>query len=337
MTRPRIRTCMFARMLAPAALLLALAVSTTAQENAPPEKLTTAEKPFVRLNIIVTDGKGRAVADVKREDLRVYEDGIEQPIAYFAKEEQPVSYGLVVDNSGSMRTQIGYVVASAKLVVDSNASEDEAFIVRFVSSDNIKVMQEFTSDRNALFKALESMYVQGGQTAVVDAVYLSAQYLLKSGKAADGRPRRQALVLISDGEDRASYYKAEDLFKLLKQSDIQVFCIGLTAALGKESGFISKSKRDLASDLLKRLASETGGRVFFAEKVGDLKEAVGEVVGNLHTQYVVGYDPPATTGGKAKHKIEVKVVDAPGREKLKAIVRPERAVAGQTGTEAKKK
>jgi Ca-activated chloride channel family protein len=331
-----IRPSEFARTLAALAAILALAAPSAAQD-APPEKLTVAQKPLVRLNVIVTDAKGRTVADVKREDLRVYEDGVEQPIAYFSKEEQPVSYGLVVDNSGSIRNQIGYVVTSAKLVVNSNAAEDEAFVVSFISADKIRVIQDITADKNALFKALESMYVEGGQTAVIDAVYLSAQYLLKSGKPVGDKSRRHILVLISDGEDRASYYKADDLSKLLKQSDIQIFCIGLVAALDKANGLMRPSTRARAANLLKSLAGETGGRVFFPEKVGELKDAIDEIVGNLHTQYVIGYDPPANAGGKTKHNIEVKVVEAPGREKFKAIVRPERTVAGDAGAEGQKK
>jgi Ca-activated chloride channel homolog len=328
--------CVLARTTVTIAALISLAVSSPAQDVVQ-DKLTAAEKPFVRLNVIVTDAKGRTVADIKREDLRVYEDGVEQPIAYFSKEAQPVSYGLVVDNSGSLRSQIGYVVDSAKLVIDSNATGDETFIVRFVSHDNIKVWQDFTSDKAALFKALDTMYVQGGQTAVIDAVYLAADHLLKNSKPTGGKPRRHVLVLISDGEDRNSFYKLDDLLKLIGRSDIQIFCIGLTAELDAQSGFTSPSKREAANNLLKRLANNTGGRVFFAKKVGELKESIDELIGNLHTQYVIGYDSPAGVGGKTKHKIEIKVVDAPGREKLKAIVRPERAAASGTNAEVQKK
>ena len=137
-------------------------------------------------------------------------------------------------------------------------------------------MQEVTADKAALFKALDAMYVEGGQTAIIDAVYLSANNLLNKGKPAGDKPRRHALVLISDGEDRASYYKIDDLFKLLRKSDIQIFCIGLTASLDKERGFTTQSKREKATDLLKRLASATGGRVYFAEKGKELALLGGE-------------------------------------------------------------
>jgi Ca-activated chloride channel homolog len=329
------RTHILARTLAPIALLLAFAASSA--QDAAPDKPTKAETPLVRLNVMITDKKGRTVSDVKAEDLRLFVDGMEQPIAYFSKEEQPVSYGLVVDNSGSLRDQIQYVVVSAKVVVDSNAVEDESFVVRFVASDNIRMMQGMTSDKAALFKALEAMYVEGGQTAVVDALYLAADHLLKNGKPAGDKPRRHALVLISDGEDRASFYKTEDIFKLIRRSDVQIFCIGLTAGLNKQNGFVSSSSREKARDFLKRLADETGGRVFFAEKIGELKDAINEIINNLHTQYVVGFVPATAAGVKTNHKIEIRVVDAPGREKLKAVFRPEYAGAGQTGAEVQKK
>ena len=326
---------MFSSTAASIATLLAIAVSSTAQYTVQ-EKLTVAEKPFVRIDVIVTDAKGRTVKDLKREDLHVYEDGVEQPIAYFSKEVQPVSYGLIVDNSGSLRSQIASVVDSAMRIIDSNAPEDETFIVRFVSSDNIKVWQDFTSNKVALFKAIESMYVQGGQTAVIDAVYLGAEQLLKKSKPSSDKQRRHVLVLITDGDDRNSYYKIDDLLKLLKQSDIQIFCIGFTAELDSQRGFTRPGKREAAVKLLKRLANETGGRVFLPEKAGEMEAVISEIIANLHTQYVVGYDPPANSGGKTKHKIEVKVAETPGREKLKALVRPERTDASAAEAQGQK-
>jgi Ca-activated chloride channel family protein len=329
------RSLTHARILALLALLLAFVVSSA--QDAAPEKPTKTETPLIRLNVMITDKQGRAVSDIKAEDLRLFVDGAEQQIKYFSKEEQPVSYGLVVDNSASLKEQIKYVIAAAKLITDSNTPSDETFIVRFVSSDEIKIMQDFTADESALGGALEDMFIEGGQTAFIDAIYLSAQHLLKNSKLAGDKPRRHALVLISDGDDRASYYKADDLFKLLRRSDIQIFSIGLTAALDKERGFISQSKREKSQDLLKRLAAETYGQVFFAEKVGELKDAITEVINILHTQYVLGYVPAPTTGGSSKHKIEIRVIDVPGREKLKAIFKPEYGVAGSVGSEIKRR
>lgn len=300
-----------------AGLLSAASAAVYAQEQT-----TQTAPPPVRVEVMLTGGKGRAAPEVKREDVRVYVDGVERPVVSFEKETQPVSYGLVVDNSGSLRSQISAVVAAAKYLVERNRSGDEGFVVRFVSSDNIKVMQAMTADKSALGEALDRMYIDKGQTAMLDALYLAGDYLAKNAAgAADGR-RRRALLLVSDGEDRASFYKVEQVLKLLKEGGVQVFCVGLTGALDKDHGFIMASKRQRAKDLLMKIAKETGGRVFYAEKDGELEEAVGEIAENMRARYTLGYAPPELNA-KGKGKVEVKLVGAPDKEKLKAeIVSP---------------
>ena len=273
------------------------------------------EQATARVEVTLTGGKGRAVPDLTKEDVRIYVDGVERPVVSFEKEEQPVSYGLVVDNSGSLRSQIVAVVTAAKYLLERNRPGDEAFVVRFVSSDNIRIVQTMTADRSALGQALDRMFVEKGQTAMLDALYLAGDYLSKN--AADGK-RRRALLLVSDGEDRASFYKVEQVLKLLKEGGVQVFCVGLTGALDKDQGFITASKRQRAKDLLMKLATETGGRAFYAEKSGELEEAVLAIAGNMRARYVLGYEPPAA--GKGDGKVEVKVVGEPGKQKLKAQV-----------------
>jgi len=304
-----------ARMLASLSLLFVASAGTAAQETAP---ATQAAAP-VRLNVMLTGGKGRATPELKREDLRVFVDGVERPVVSFEKEVLPVSYGLVVDNSGSLRSQIDAVVTAAKIVVAQNIPGDEAFVIRFVSSDNIRVVQSMTADKSALGRALDQMFVEKGQTALLDALFLAGDYLMKNAARAGDVGRRRALLLVSDGEDRASFYKVEQVLKVLKEGRVQVFCVGLTGALDKEQGFITSSKRQRARDLLMKIASETGGRVFYAEKGRELEEAVSEVAENIRTQYAVGFEQ-SQTGGKGRGKVEVKVVGAPGKERLKAQV-----------------
>jgi Ca-activated chloride channel homolog len=293
-------------------------------QDAPPQSQPPALQT-ARLRLLAYDDKGHAAA-LKRENVHVYVDGREQPVSLFEAAETPASYGLVVDNSGSLRSQIGAVVAAAQALADANGPSDETFVVRFVKSENIKILQEFTNERAALARALGGMYVEAGQTALLDAVYLSADYLSKKSRADEpGVERRRALVLVTDGEDRASFYNAEQVLKLLREKDVQVFAVGLTAALQNQSdSFFSKSKRDKAVGLLDKLTKETGGRVFYAERVGDLRDAVEEITRSLHTQYVVGYAQPPAADNK-KHKVEVKASGPGGADKLKVVVRPERA------------
>ena len=328
-----------ANTLAAAALVLLASVSVFAQAPEPAPSTPIASTPeLVRLGVTVTDGKNRFVEDVKREDVRLFEDGVEQTISYFEKESAPASYGLVVDNSGSLRSHMNLVVSSAKFMAAHNQPGDETFVMRFVDRAHIQLLQELTPNAGSVQRALDEMYVEGGQTALIDALYLSADYLRKNSKAADGKPGRRALVLITDGEDRRSSYKQDELLALLRESDIQIFCIGLVKALDGGRGFSSGgSKRNKAEGLLERLASETGGRVFYPDDIKELEDAAEEIVKNLRTQYVVGYTPTAAPSVKPLRKVEIKLAETKGKEKRRAVHRQYYAVAGRGNSEGKKK
>ncbi len=165
------------------------------------------------------------------------------------------------------------------------------------------------------------MFIQGGQTALLDALYVAGEYLTKNASRDGAQGRSLALVVVTDGEDRKSKHKAGEVLKLLKDGGVRVYCVGLTAELENQQGFSMKGRRGMAKDLLSKLAEETGGRVFYAEKEGQLESAVGDVAGDMRTRYVVGYAPPEP-GGKGPGKVEVKLVGAAGKEKLKAEILP---------------
>ena len=325
--------------LAAAALVLLASVSVFAQTPEPAPSTPLASTPeLVRLGVTFTDSKNRSVEDVKREDVRLFDDGVEQTISYFEKESTPVSYGLVVDNTGSFRRRIHLAITSAKFMASHNQTGDETFVMRFVDRAHIQLLQELTPNTGSVERALDEMYVEGGQTALIDALYLSADYLRKNSKAADGKPGRRALVLITDGEDRRSSYKQDELLTLLRESGIQIFCIGLVKDLDDGRGFSSGgSKRDKAEGLLERLASETGGRVFYPDDIKELEDAAEEIVKNLRTQYVVGYTPIAAPSVKPFRKVEIKMVATNGKEKRRAVPRQSYAVAGRGNSEGKKK
>ena len=195
-----------------------------------------------------------------------------------ASEPQPLTYGLVVDNSGSVRADIGRVIDASKVFVAGNAAEDETFVVRFVSGDNINVVQDFTRDRAALSRALDDMYVEGGATAVIDALYVSAKHLSKRASAPDAS-RRRALVMLTDGEDRESFYRAEQLIQLLREQKIRVFVLGFPEGVKRRPG--GKKGYEKAVALLKRLARETGGQAVLVESMAESQTAAGELVKHL--------------------------------------------------------
>lgn len=277
----------------------------------------------VRLNVLVTDEQGRFADDVRREDFRVEEDGRERPVTVFERDESPLDYALVVDNSGSVEKLFSALLRTAKSFISYNRPEDETAVVRFVSSDTINLLSDFTSDKAALGKAIDQMTREGGRTAILDAVYVTVEHMNKRPRPAAGAPpRRRALVLITDGEERESVRRLEDLLELLRASNVQIFCVGFVGALDKTSGFTRPSPRKNAMKLLEQLAGETGGRAFFPLKESELEDAFGEVMRHLRTQFVVGYDPPPDRRGKGPRKVEVKIADLPGRGKRLAVTRP---------------
>ena len=265
-------------------------------------------------------------------EFHIYEDGVAQTIEAFTREEVPISYGLAVDTSASLRSQIQSVIDAGKTIVNSNKPGDETFLVRFISSDKIQTEQDFTDKKDLLMDALDNLYVEGGQTAVIDAVYLSAEHVSEYKKGDEGDRRRRALIVITDGEDRSSFYKQEQLFARLREEDVQIYVIGFVNELDKEAGFIRKSPRDKAVGLINKLASETGGRAFFPESISDLPQIANEIVRDMRTQYVIAYNPTNKTQDGAYRAIKVTVDQPSDSEKRIALTRNGRLARKETGS-----
>src|SRR5215472_8099398 len=166
----------------------------------------TINTDLVTLHVRVIDRNNRPINNISKADFRVLEDGVPQPIFSFTEEEVPVIYGLAVDTSGSLRPQFEQVISAAKTIINSNKKGDETFLERFISSDKIETVQDFTPSKDALMDGLDQLYVEGGQTAVVDGVYLAAEHVGEYRKGNQDDRRRRALIVITDGEDRNSYY-----------------------------------------------------------------------------------------------------------------------------------
>lgn len=280
--------------------LLAPAWAQSPTPASPPD--AKAERGSVNLNLIITDEANHSVTDVRREYVRVTEDGAPQTIVYFAAEERPVSYGIVVDTTGSMRSLLDAVIATGHAIVNENRSGDRTFVMHYVDADNIEIDQGWTSNRSALEAALDDVFIQGGLTATLDAMHKALDYATRPTSADDESPRRRALILISDGEDRGSQRSnPEALLSRLRETDVQVFVVGLTK-LSREM-----RDRDKAMSLLSRLAKESGGRAFFPKSAGELTDTVRELTHDLHTQYVVGYNPTNEKRDGSFRKVQVTV------------------------------
>jgi Ca-activated chloride channel family protein len=304
----------------------------TPEPTPPPELDPDSVLPFytdeVKLHVRVIDRNNHPIDNVPQDMFHVYEDGVTQTIASFSREEVPISYGLAVDTSGSLRSQLQSVIDAGKTIINSNKKGDETFLVRFISSDKIETVQDFTANKDLLMDGLDSFYIEGGQTAIIDAVYLSAEHVSDYKRGDNSDRRRRALIVITDGEDRNSFYKQEQLFARLREEDVQIFVIGFTNELDKDAGLIRKSPKEKATGLINKLATETGGRAFFPESISDLPQIANEIIRDLRTQYVISYSPTNKTQDGTYRAIKVSVDQGGASEKRIALTRTGRLAKG---------
>ena len=291
------------------------------------------ETELVNLNVRVVDRNNRPIAKLRQGDFKIFEDDVPQRIEFFSEGEVPTNYSLVIDNSNSLRSQIEQVIEASKILVAANRPADETSIIRFVSSSKIEILEDFTANKTYLNEALDSLYTEGGQTAIIDAVYLAAERVNNYEKSTKGDERkRRALVLVSDGEDRDSFYKEAQLMELLRETDVQIYVVGFVRELSSERGFITKSPQGKAKAFLERLATETGGKAYFPNDVSELNGIAREIATELRTQYSIGYIPTNDKQDGSYRNIRVQVLDGPNNQKRIPITRAGRTAEGGTST-----
>lgn len=286
------------------------------------------ETELVNLNVRVVDRNNRPINGLKQSDFTIFEDNVKQEIDFFSQSEVPTNYALVIDNSGSLRTQIQEVIDAGKILVSTNRKEDETSVIRFVSSEKVEIVQDFTSNPTDLNDALDNLYIEGGRTAIIDAVYLAVQRVADFEKNTDPNSRtRKALILVSDGEDVNSFYSQKQLFDLIKESDVQIYAVGFVKDLDDKGGFISKSSQSKARSFLETLASQTGGKAYFPNAASELNTIAREIASEMRTQYSIGYIPSNDREDGTYRNIKVAIADGPKGEKRIAVTR-----AGRTAS-----
>src|SRR5215213_2309796 len=305
-------------------------VSPTIEED---EGIIKVKTELVNLNVRIVDRNNRPIGSVSQREIKIYEDNVLQTIDGFTKAEVPTNYALVIDNSGSLRHQLEKVIDASKVIVNTNRAGDETSVVRFVSSDKIEVVQDFTANKADVNEALDNLFIEGGQTAIIDAVYLAAEKVNSYEKTRNpNEKKRRALILVSDGEDRDSYYNEQQLFELLRESDVQIYAIGFTTDLSKDGGFITKSPKAKSEAFLKRLAEETGGKAYFPQAITELDTIARDIASELRTQYIISYYPTNDENDGRFRNIRVVVDDGPNKQKRIAITRTGRtAVTDEPG------
>lgn len=267
----------------------------------------------------VVDEKGRTVTDLTRADFRVWEDGVQQPVSSFLHQDQPVSLGILVDNSGSMRDKRIAVNAAALTLLRTSNPLDSSFVVNF--SDRAFLDQGFTSNIDLLNRGL-ARYDAKGPTALYDAVAASADELTNHGKLS-----RQVLLVITDGADNASRIDLEQAIRRVQNlGGPVVYTIGLLFDAERQEA-------DKARDDLESLSRETGGIAYFPASLRDVDSIATEVAKDIRDQYTIGYHStkPASLGGFRTVRVE-----ATAAHHGKLIVRTRRGYyANRTSTPQK--
>jgi len=267
-----------------------------------------SEVEEVSLNVTVLDSSGRLVQNLKREDFKVLEDGVQQNLLSFQHADVPVSIGLVIDNSGSMYKKRPSVNQSALDLIAASNPLDEAFVVNF--ADDAYIDQEFTGDARKLRDGLSHIESRGG-TALYDAVVASADKL-----AADAKRPKQVIVLITDGEDNASTLNLEQAIHRVQQlSGPVIYSVGLLFGDEMSRGEVRNAKRALTL-----LSGETGGIAFFPKSLDQIDEIAAEVARDIRSQYTLSYHSTKPTSEPGFRKVTV-VAQAKGEGKLNVRTR----------------
>ena len=253
------------------------------QAAAQPEKpqIFRAGVELVSLNVTVTDAQGRYVTDLDQADFSVFEDGAKQELTYFNRTNLPIALSLLIDSSASMEQRMEHAQEAAIGFARKIRAQDMAQVVDFDSRVEIKL--GFTNKVEELESAIRTTSA-GGSTALHNAVYISLKELAKVKAKNPDEIRRQAIVVLSDGEDTSSLVSFEEVLELAKRSETAIYTIGLQP---RETSALRGFRE--AEFVLRQLAQETGGRAFFAQKIEDLKDVYAKIADELSSQYSMGY------------------------------------------------
>jgi len=236
---------------------------------------------MVSLNVTVTDRQGRYVTDLSQDDFSVFEDGAKQELSYFNRTNLPIALSLLIDSSASMEQRMENAQEAAIGFARKIRPQDLAQVVDFDS--RVEIRQTFTNTIEELERAIHSTS-PGGSTALHNAVYISLKELAKVKARNTDEVRRQAIVVLSDGEDTSSLVSFEEVLELAKRSETAIYTIGLQP---RETSALRGFRE--AEFVLRQLAQETGGRAFFAKQVEELKDVYGQIADELSSQYSMGY------------------------------------------------
>lgn len=275
-----------------------------AQASQPPVFRSSAS--MVAVNVTVLNGP-KLVSGLTRGDFEVFEDGVQQQVQFFESHGVPLDVILLLDTSSSMGDKMLVVHEAARGFMKGLRPADRGAVVTF--ADTVNIVQDLTSDVGAIEAAINQTQAKGS-TSLRTAIYVALKQFGQSARAT-GDVRRQAIAVLSDGEDTTSVVSFDDVMALARKTGVNIYTIGLrspyadTRVPGQRPGFTE------ADYGMKKLANETGGQAFFPETVHQLKDVYQSIGGELSTQYSIGYSPSNQRNDGRFRRILVRLISNP--------------------------
>jgi Ca-activated chloride channel family protein len=275
----------------------------TAQPPSPPGQASQPQTPFragvdlVSLNVTVTDGS-HFVTDLEEGDIEIFEDGVKQPTTFFSKVQQPIALAVLLDTSASMESKLETAQEAAIGFARRMRPSDLMEVIDFDSQ--VSILQGFTSDVAALERAIRQATVNGS-TSLYNAIYVSLKDLKKARTNVNTEIRREAIIVLSDGDDTSSLVAYDEVLDLAKRSETAIYAIGLKQNDGGRRDFKE------AEFVLKQLSQETGGRAFYPGSVAELPKIYELIAQELSSQYAIGYVSKNTARNGGWRKLSVRV------------------------------
>lgn len=296
------------RLLSSFVTLSCLASLCFVRAQPPPPPSTTTEDPTFRtdtrlvvLPVSVLDKGGKLVTDLQQKAFKVFENGIEQPIKIFRREDVPISLGMIIDNSGSMREKRQRVETASLDLVKASNPQDEVFIVNF--NDDAFLDVPLTSDIKKMEEGVARIDSRGG-TAMRDAIDMSMTYLKK-----EGHRQKKVLLVITDGNDNASNISLEKLVNRAQQNEVLVYSIGL---LNEEE----RREARLAKRALDSISRDSGGLAFYPKGPAEVDAIALQVAHEIRNQYTIAYSPTVQEMDGSFRQIKV-TVNGPGHPQVR--------------------
>jgi Ca-activated chloride channel homolog len=274
------------------------------QQPAPPGRQSPSFKAgveLVSLNVTVGDNAGHYITDLQQQDFQVFEDGVLQDVTFFNKTNLPIALAMLLDTSASMETRLPIAQEAAIGFAKKLRPQDLGEVIDFDS--RVLILQTFTNKSSELEQAIKKTSA-GGSTSMYNAIYIALKDLKKIVATNVDEIRRQAIVVLSDGEDTSSLLPFEEVLDLAKRSETAIYAIGLRsneAATSSNKGFKE------AEFVLRQLSQETGGRAFFPTQVSELAAIYGQISDELSSQYTVGYTSRNAKRDGAWRRVVVRV------------------------------